>query len=605
MVSINDFKTLSIELDRVNSYIPPIIINEADNNGRHLKFTPTYEGQPVTGITSARMYYDPRPRDASSIGDYVDGTKDGDGWVFVLPPNTFTANVQGIASVSFTDEDGETYTRSMPIYVESGGTKADSQGTRIDRLIATLEQMVNDFTMTAEAETGEAGSQANVTVTKMNGGAYNLKFVIPRGDKGDTGDAATIQLGTVTTGNPGTSAEITNSGTENTAVFNFTIPRGDVGPAGVNENVPLGSTSGVVAQATDAYPALPRKVQVHGRTIENLWPAMSLVRNGVTLHTDETGLVTISGTEITGNAYFGKTVERLAAGKTYVGIVSATVANLKVRVQGVLPDAGSVSEIGRPFTTSGTTIQIPAGTTNIQCMFALEGMQSQTVNASFCVMLVEGDTVPDVFVPSGVNTVEPTKLIAAGKNLASVTSNPNYPNLLISDILPPGDYVFSAVGDPLERGYNLKANSLNGYDIVSDVRSQTTKFSLTQYASIYLNAYTGGSITNIQIEKGASATRFEQPVKRETNLPPDISLADGDTLTIDRDGTTQIVHAEGEPTVLDNVTLPELPDPTFNVYTTGGYIQPTVDVDYEKDVNLVLEALEAKIAALQVADKTN
>lgn len=73
------------------------------------------------------------------------------------------------------------------------------------------------------------------------------------------------------------------------------------------------------------------------------------------------------------------------------------------------------------------------------------------------------------------------------------------------------------------------------------------------------------------------------------NLPSDISLADGDTLTIDRDGTTQIIHAEGEPTVLDNVTLPELPAPTFNVYTAGGYIQPTVDVTYERDVNLALD----------------
>ena len=209
MVSINDFKTLSIELDRVNSYIPPIIINEADNNGRRLKFTPTYEGQPVTGITSARMYYDPRPRDASSIGDYVDGTKDGDGWVFVIPPNTFTAGVQGIASVSFTDADGETYTRSMPIEVESGGTKIDSQGTRIDRLIATLEQMVNDFTMTADTETGPAGSQASVNVTK-DGASYNLAFTIPRGPqgpKGDPGDLTTVTHDATLTG-AGTASDV-------------------------------------------------------------------------------------------------------------------------------------------------------------------------------------------------------------------------------------------------------------------------------------------------------------------------------------------------------------------------------------------------------------
>ena len=195
MSTSTDFKILEIPVDGVNSYIPPIIINEADNNGRHLKFTPTYDGQPVTGITSARMYYDPRPRDASSIGDYVDGTKDGDGWVFVIPPNTFTANVQGIASVSFTDSDGETYTRSVTISVESGGTKIDSQGTRIDRLIATLEQMVNDFTLTADSETGPAGSHASVNVTKLGNGSYKLDFTIPtgeRGPKGDPGDLTTV-----------------------------------------------------------------------------------------------------------------------------------------------------------------------------------------------------------------------------------------------------------------------------------------------------------------------------------------------------------------------------------------------------------------------------
>lgn len=221
MSTSTDFKILEIPVDGVNSYIPPIVVNEADNNGRHLKFTPTYEGQPVTGITSARMYYDPRPRDASSIGDYIDGTKDGDGWVFVLPPNTFTANVQGIASVSFTDADGETYTRSMPIDVESGGTKADNQGTRIDRLISVLEQMVNDFTVTAAAETGPAGSKASVNVTKLGNGSYKLDFTIPKGDKGDTTTAINKVTASVDN-NVGTpSVDVTHNGPSNAVNIDF------------------------------------------------------------------------------------------------------------------------------------------------------------------------------------------------------------------------------------------------------------------------------------------------------------------------------------------------------------------------------------------------
>lgn len=47
--------------------------------------------------------------------------------------------------------------------------------------------------------------------------------------KGDKGDAATIEVGTVTTGAPGSEASVVNNGDEHAAVFDFTIPRGDVG----------------------------------------------------------------------------------------------------------------------------------------------------------------------------------------------------------------------------------------------------------------------------------------------------------------------------------------------------------------------------------------
>jgi len=42
----------------------------------------------------------------------------------------------------------------------------------------------------------------------------------------EKGDAATVTVGTTTTGDPGTSATVTNSGTTSAAVLNFTIPRG-------------------------------------------------------------------------------------------------------------------------------------------------------------------------------------------------------------------------------------------------------------------------------------------------------------------------------------------------------------------------------------------
>lgn len=52
------------------------------------------------------------------------------------------------------------------------------------------------------------------------------------GGGGGEGEAATIAVGTVTTGDPGTSASITNVGTSSAAIFDFVIPRGNTGTTG-------------------------------------------------------------------------------------------------------------------------------------------------------------------------------------------------------------------------------------------------------------------------------------------------------------------------------------------------------------------------------------
>lgn len=53
-----------------------------------------------------------------------------------------------------------------------------------------------------------------------------------QGEKGTPGAAATITIGTVTTGEPGTAASVENAGTSAAATLNFTIPRGAKGDKG-------------------------------------------------------------------------------------------------------------------------------------------------------------------------------------------------------------------------------------------------------------------------------------------------------------------------------------------------------------------------------------
>lgn len=57
--------------------------------------------------------------------------------------------------------------------------------------------------------------------------------------KGDRGNTGTLVVGTVTTGAPGSSAIVTNSGSAEAAILNFTIPRGDVGPDGPSYTLPI------------------------------------------------------------------------------------------------------------------------------------------------------------------------------------------------------------------------------------------------------------------------------------------------------------------------------------------------------------------------------
>ena len=70
------------------------------------------------------------------------------------------------------------------------------------------------------------------------------------GKDGDDGKAATIQIGTVTTGAAGSQATVTNTGTANAAVIDFTIPQGARGADGVG--IPAGGTEGQVLRKAGA-----------------------------------------------------------------------------------------------------------------------------------------------------------------------------------------------------------------------------------------------------------------------------------------------------------------------------------------------------------------
>lgn len=75
-------------------------------------------------------------------------------------------------------------------------------------------------------------------------GLANPASVNIKGAKGDTGTAASIKIGSVTTGAAGSNASVTNSGTASNVVLNFTLPRGKDGKdGGITVDAELSDTS--------------------------------------------------------------------------------------------------------------------------------------------------------------------------------------------------------------------------------------------------------------------------------------------------------------------------------------------------------------------------
>jgi len=94
--------------------------------------------------------------------------------------------------------------------------------------------------------TGSAGGSVSVLNSGTSTDAV-LNFTIPKGVAGNSGatgaigntgptgaagDNATITIGTITTGAPGSSATVANAGTDTAAQLNFSIPRGAQGAQG-------------------------------------------------------------------------------------------------------------------------------------------------------------------------------------------------------------------------------------------------------------------------------------------------------------------------------------------------------------------------------------
>ena len=298
------------------------------------------------------------------------------------------------------------------------------------------------------------------------------------------------------------------------------------------------------------------KTGVRGRTVKNLWPVIDATHNGVTVSTDGTGLVSISGTSA-GNSTMGGTKLPLVAGKQYTLLASRMVTGVRLlvnRIVGGELDGRLIDVDLSTTTTTTTTTTVPADDAVYTAYFFVA--DGTAVNASFRVMLVEGDEAPDCFTTTGVHGVEPTKLVTAGKNLSKVTETTVASEIGgsayvdISDELPPGTYTVKGVDATGE--VNVCARSVDGsaatiwYGPVN--QGQTANITSGYKLQIYHNPNGGVpysvDVSSIQLELGSTATAYEPPIITETTLPetdPLMFIYDrGDEMVIAQDGTVSV-----------------------------------------------------------------
>jgi hypothetical protein len=163
----------------------------------------------------------------------------------------------------YTGTGDPTHTGCVYVYQGSGGLEVQNW-INIGKIVGPTGPTGSTGASITGA-TGVTGPGATIEVGKVTtglpGSVASIKnvgtpeeaifdFSIPQGPTGNTGasitgntgPAATIAVGTTTTGNPGTNANVTNSGTTGAATFNFTIPRGDTGPQGNSITGATGAT---------------------------------------------------------------------------------------------------------------------------------------------------------------------------------------------------------------------------------------------------------------------------------------------------------------------------------------------------------------------------
>mgnify|MGYP007026047154 CR=1 FL=1 len=220
-----------IEVDLYKPYPLPIMEAQQNNIGRGAQVTLKANGAIIQPTNEGLTFWAKKPDGTVSfLAATLSGTNvqlDFTNQMLALP-----GMVQ--VEIRMTSGDGADKTDiSTPIFnVRVNPSNIDD----------AAPESTNEFTalVTALAETTTA--LAEVDELKKNG------------LKGDPGQAATVEVGTVTASEPGSDPSVTNVGTDQAAVLDFVLPRGEQGPKGADGAAGKDGKEQIVFAAASSFP---------------------------------------------------------------------------------------------------------------------------------------------------------------------------------------------------------------------------------------------------------------------------------------------------------------------------------------------------------------
>jgi hypothetical protein len=229
----------------------------------------TGAGLPSTIVTKTSAY-------TAASGDFVEADTSTVGFTVTLPSAPAVGALVAVKKISAD-------TNTLTIAPAAGGTiDGDANATTVTQWAgAVFEHKASNVWRIAAvmSSTGAAG---------------------PTGPRANTGAAATVAVGTVTTGTAGGSATVTNSGTATAAVLDFTIPRGASGTVSAPLTLTGSSDAiqlGVVGNATQTSDFM--QVKTSGGTLvmrvepgANSVGVLALQTAGINFKANNTGAAT-------------------------------------------------------------------------------------------------------------------------------------------------------------------------------------------------------------------------------------------------------------------------------------------------------------------------